>query len=99
MPFLVPIVAILAWAYLRAETIKAASKAQNSELLDELDNELAEAETDRAQLRKRIETLEAIVTGDGYDLEREARKAGLDLDVLGEAPSTERTSSTRRRTR
>jgi phage shock protein B len=99
MPFLIPIVGILAWAYLRAETIRAESRSQNSELLNELDAELAEAEADRERLRKRIETLEAIVTGEGFDLEREARKAGLDLDALGEAPGTESTSSARRRTR
>ena len=99
MPFLIPIVGILAWAYLRAETIKAESGSLTSDLMNELDGELAEAEAERERLRKRIETLEAIVTGEGFDLDREARKAGLDLDALGEAPSTERASSTRNRTR
>ena len=49
-------------------------------------------EADRDRLRARLEAVEAIVTSESYDLEREARAAGiappLDLDALEAAPVT-----------
>ena len=99
LPFLIPIVAILAGTYAKVVQTKAESQAQLSRATEHLEDELAEAQDERDRLRTRIETLEAIVTSEGYDLDREARAAGLDLDALGEAPSSERASSTRRRTR
>ncbi len=70
---------------------------------DDLRRELDAARTERDALRTRIEALEAIVTDDGFDLERDARRAGLeprlDLDALGEAPPDERTGDARRRVR
>lgn len=98
LPFLIPIVAILAGTYTQVIRVKAQSQAELSKATEHLEDELAEAQAERDRLRTRIETLEAIVTSEGYDLDREARAAGLDLDALGDAPSTER-ARMRRRTR
>lgn len=47
-------------------------------------------EADRDSLRTRLESVGAIVTREGFDLEREARAAGiLDLDALLETPEAE----------
>lgn len=106
MPFLIPIVAILAGSYVKVAKLKAETAAQLSKATSHLEDELADAESDRRRLRQRIEALEAIVTSEGYDLEREARKAGI-TDATGrvdpslldlEAPSTER-GGTRQRVR
>ena len=92
MPFLIPIVAILAGTYLKVTKVKAESQAQLARATSHLEDELEEAQGERDRLRTRIEALEAIVTSEGYDLEREARAAGiataLDLDALADAPST-----------
>ena len=57
-------------------------------------------EADRDRLRARLEAVEAIVTSESYDLEREARSAGivppLDLDALEAAPGTPSNSPRRR---
>lgn len=70
---------------------------------DDLRRELDAARSERDALRTRIEALEAIVTDDGFDLEREARRAGIappiDLDALPDAESDERTGDARRRVR
>ena len=69
----------------------------------DLQRDLDEARAERDALRARIEVLEAIVTDDGFDLEREARRAGiaprLDLDALPDAESDERAGDARRRVR
>ena len=69
----------------------------------DLRRELDAARAERDALRTRIEALEAIVTDDGFDLEREARRAGieprLDLDALPDAESDERLGAERRRVR
>lgn len=70
---------------------------------DDLRRDLDAARAERDALRARIEALEAIVTDDGYDLEREARRAGIEprltLDALPDAESDERTGDARRRVR
>ncbi|GAB5534821.1 MAG: hypothetical protein Rubg2KO_10700 [Rubricoccaceae bacterium] len=99
LPFLIPIVAILAGTYAKVVKMKAEAQVELARATEHLEDELADAQDERDRLRTRIETLEAIVTSEGFDLDREARAAGLDLDALDEAPSTERARSSRRRTR
>ena len=59
--------------------------------VDALRRDLDDAEATSAQLRCRIEALETIVTSDGFDLDAQARAAGLDLDALGTAEGRSRT--------
>ncbi|MEO0557927.1 MAG: hypothetical protein AAF170_07065 [Bacteroidota bacterium] len=99
LPFLIPIVAILAGTYAKVAKMKTEAQVELARATEHLEDELADAQDERDRLRKRIETLEAIVTSEGFDLDREARAAGLDIDALGEAPSTERGRSSRHRTR
>lgn len=75
--FLIPIVAILAGTYSSVAKMKAKSAAQIGRATGHLEDELAEARRERERLRERIEALEAIVTSERYDLEREARAAGI----------------------
>jgi len=76
-PFLIPIVAILAWAIVEAsKNLSKGGLSQKAEaVLRALGDQLDEAEAERARLRQRIENLEAIVTSETYELEREARRA------------------------
>ena len=80
--FLIPIVAILAGTYQKVVKTKAEASAQLGKATGHLEDALADARTDREHLRRRVEALEAIVTSDGFDLEREARRAGL-VDPAG----------------
>ena len=100
MPFIVGAIAILAGAYVRTAKIKAEAARDLRDATGHLESELDDAEAERDALRRRIETLEAIVTSEGFELEREARRAGiaaaLDLDALPEPPAQE---APRRRTR
>lgn len=93
LALLIPIIAIVAGTYTKVAKMRAETDAQLGRATDHLEDELADAKAERDRLRKRIEALEAIVTSEGYDLEREARAAGiapaLDLDELPDAPSTE----------
>ena len=57
--------------------------------VDALRRDLDDAEATSAQLRCRIEALETIVTSDGFDLDAQARAAGL--DALGTAEGRSRT--------
>ena len=82
MPFLIPIVAILAGAFVKVAKLKAETASQLSQATAHLEGELADAEHERDRLRRRIEVLEAIVTTEGFDLEREARNAGI-TDAAG----------------
>lgn len=77
MPFLIPIVAILAGTYYNVTKMKAETARELGRATDHLEDELADARAERDRLRRRIEALEAIVTTEGYDLEREARRAGI----------------------
>ncbi|WP_412061485.1 hypothetical protein [Rubrivirga sp. IMCC45206] len=93
MPFVVASVAILAGTYAKVAKTNAATADKLGRATAHLEDELADAKDERERLRRRIETLEAIVTTEGYDLAREARAAGLadridpgllDLDPLGD---------------
>lgn len=95
----IPIVAILAKTYTDLVKMKAETAATLGRATNHLEDELAEAQAERDRLRTRIEALEAIVTSEGYDLQREARAAGiLDLDALPDAPDAERGGTRRART-
>ncbi len=77
MPFLIPIVAILAGTYAKVAKTKAEAARDLGRATSHLEDALADARSDRERLRRRLEALEAIVTSEGYDLERDARRAGL----------------------
>lgn len=59
----------------------------------ELQAVVAALEADRDRLVARIESLEAIVTSEDYDLEREARAAGIEAALLDAPPATGRSAS------
>ena len=103
MPFLVGAIAILAGAYVRTAKIKAEAARGLRDATGHLEDELDAAEAERQALQRRIETLEAIVTGEGFELEREARRAGLlglDLDAPDlDAPDPELAPRRRSRAR
>ena len=73
----IPIVAILAGTYNNIAKTKAEAARNLGQATDHLEDELAEAKAERDRLRQRLEALEAIVTSEGFDLEREARRAGI----------------------
>ncbi|WP_420455941.1 hypothetical protein [Rubrivirga sp.] len=107
LALLIPIVAILAGTYQKVEKMKAETAAKLGRATDHLDDELADAQAERDRLRRRIEVIEAIVTTEGFDLEREARRAGL-TDASGrvdpalldlDEPEPERQRAGRQRTR
>ena len=75
LALLIPIVAILAGTYAKIAQTKAETAAQLGRATGHLEDELEEARRDRARLQRRLEALEAIVTSEGYDLEREALAA------------------------
>jgi hypothetical protein len=77
MPFLIPIVAILAGTYYNIAKMKTETARELGKATDHLEDELAEAKAERDRLRQRLEAVEAIVTSEGFDLEREARRAGI----------------------
>ena len=77
MPFLIPIVAILAGAFVKVAKLNAETKAQLGRATEHLEDELSDAKAERDRLRERVEALEAIVTSEGFELEREARRAGI----------------------
>ena len=91
LALLIPIVAILAGTFSSIAKMKAESASQLGQATGHLEDELTEAKAERDRLRRRIETLEAIVTSEGYDLEREARAAGIgriDAGLLDDLPGT-----------
>ncbi|MBY5992334.1 hypothetical protein [Ferrimonas balearica] len=55
---------------------KSRLKQANSEELKAIQAELAEVKASNAQLKERVQTLEAIVTDSGFDLDKEIRKLG-----------------------
>ena len=77
LALLIPIIAILSGTYAKIAKTKAEAAAQLGRATGHLEDELAHAQRERERLRRRLEALEAIVTSEGYDLEREARRAGL----------------------
>ncbi|MDX1421434.1 MAG: hypothetical protein R3181_15825 [Rubricoccaceae bacterium] len=74
-PFLIPIVAILAWALVEMSKNRQAAGGELPKALADLTDRLEAMEAERARLRQRVEHLEAIVTSEAYELEREARRA------------------------
>jgi hypothetical protein len=87
-PFLVAIVAILAWAIVQASrnwaegASQSTPSAEQQELVQEVLHELEAAKADRKRLTQRVQNLEAIVTTETFDLAREnpeAAAARLDL--------------------
>ncbi|MDT0630151.1 hypothetical protein [Rubrivirga litoralis] len=77
MLFLVAIVATVGGIYYEVQMTKSKTAAKLGRATGHLEDELADAKADRDRLLRRVEALEAIVTSEGYDLEREARAAGL----------------------
>ncbi len=79
-PFIIPIVAIIAWAAVKIveHGVKHGAQYQNPQADAEaqrLAARLEAVEHDRDRLRARVENLEAIVTSDPYELDRVARQA------------------------
>lgn len=73
---LIPIIALVGGYYttIQKEKYRAQAKGGSSpEVRRLLDESLAEQD----RLRARVEALEAIVTDDGFDLARDARRAGV----------------------
>ena len=101
-PFLVAIVAIIAWAVVQASrnwangASRSTPNSEHQQLLQEVVHELEAAKADRKRLTQRVQNLEAIVTTDTFELAKrdpEAAAARLELpDVEGEsaADRTER---------
>lgn len=73
---LVPLVAIMAWAFTEAAKHRAAG-SDSKLLIDALSGRLDEATAERERLRTRVQNLEAIVTSEAYELEREVRAVGV----------------------
>lgn len=73
---LVPLAAIISWAYVEASKNRAAG-SDAMQLIEALADQLDDAEDERDRLRKRVENLEAIITSDKYELEQEANAAGV----------------------
>jgi uncharacterized protein YlxW (UPF0749 family) len=73
---LVPVAAIIAWAFTEVAKYRAQGGAspELERLVEELGFQLDEAEAARAQLQKRVENLEAIVTSEHYELDRAAQE-------------------------
>lgn len=109
-PFLVAIVAILAWAIVQASrnwasgASRAAPSSEQQQLLQEVIHELESAKADRKRLTQRVQNLEAIVTTETFELAQrnpEAAAARLDLpDAEAEEESpTDRAERLARRIR
>ena len=77
LALLIPIVAILAGTWSKVEKMRAGAARDLGKATGHLEDALADASADRDRLRRRVEALEAIVTSEGWDLEREAHRAGL----------------------
>ena len=108
LALLIPIVAILAGTFSQIAKMKAETATKLGRATGHLEDGLSKAQAERDQLRRRVEALEAIVTSEGYDLEREAREAGivreggrLDPSLLDAPapPAMDRERVPRRRTR
>ena len=72
-PFLIPIVAIIAWAIVESAKHRARGglSGEAEQMLRALGDQLDEARDERLRLRQRIENLEAIVTSESYELGRD----------------------------
>ncbi|MDX1438833.1 MAG: hypothetical protein R3284_02920 [Rubricoccaceae bacterium] len=77
MPWvLIPLAAILCWAYIEVTKHRSAG-VDAQRMIEALADQLDEATEERDRLRKRVENLEAIVTSDSYELDRQAQAAEL----------------------
>ena len=88
---LVPLVSIIAWAFVESAKHRAAG-ADGKALFEALADQLDEATADRERLRQRVQNLEAIVTSQHYELEQQAQAAGLsriDPTLLDGDPMTD----------
>ena len=96
-PFLVAIVAIIAWAVVQASrnwasgASRSVPTSEHQQLLQEVVHELEAAKADRKRLTQRVQNLEAIVTTDTFELAKkdpQAAAARLDLpDIEEESPA------------
>ena len=86
-PFLVAIVAIIAWAVVQASRNWAAGASRSAptsaqqQLLQEVLHELESAKADRKRLTQRVQNLEAIVTTETFELSQENARVAAQLDV------------------
>ena len=86
-PFLVAIVAIIAWAVVQASrnwasgASRSAPSAEHQQLMQEVLHELERAESDRKRLTQRLQNLEAIVTTETFDLARAGTESAARLDI------------------
>lgn len=98
-PFLVAIVAIVAWAIVQMSRGNAKT-GPNWAVLDELKQRLDASEAERERLTQRVQNLEAIVTTETFDLAKknpEAARARLELpDEPEETPEQEAARLARR---
>ena len=85
-------VAIIAWAAVTISKNRSKGAEDATRLIKALADQLDEATEERNLLRERLENLEAIVTGDSYELEQEAQAAGvsrIDPTLLDGEPLTD----------
>ena len=87
-PFLVAIVAIIAWAVVQASqnwakgASRSAPTSEHQQLLQEVLHELEGAKADRKRLTQRVQNLEAIVTTDTFEIaQRSPEVAAARLDL------------------
>ena len=87
-PFLIPIVAILAWAIVESSKHRAKGGLSDEaeRLLQALGAQIDEGEAERQRLRERIQNLEAIVTSETYELDRTTARLGTELPEAGGRP-------------
>lgn len=87
---LVPLAAILSWAFVEASKNRAAG-VDAIRMIESLAEQLDEATGERDRLKRRVENLETIVTNESYMLEKEAKAAGIgriDPSLLDEDPAS-----------
>lgn len=102
----IAIAAIIAWAIVSVQSIRAKSGAPSAEVearVRELAEALERSEAERERLAERVQNLEAIVTTETYDLLRddpEQAAPRLELpDEVAEASPEERAAQLARRMR
>lgn len=72
---LISVVAIIAWALVEMNKNKSRGGGDLARVVTDLQAQLAAAAAERERLTHRVENLEAIVTSDDFELEREAQRA------------------------
>ena len=100
-PFLVAIVAILAWAIVQASrnwasgASRSAPTSEQQQLMQEVLHELESAKADRKRLTQRVQNLEAIVTTETFELAKENPEAAAARLDLPEAAADEESPADR----